>query len=169
MCDNMAIVEVGAAEGGTTAALASIISSTNGHVFAIDPWEDDEVRSKFYEVFNYLSNVTPIRMASARASQYFADKSIDIVFIDADHSYTHVMEDLMVWAPKAKSIICGHDCEMKYSTFKDEDKEQIELHREDEKVDFDAHPGVIKALYDTFNDEFEIGTLSTIWWKYADK
>lgn len=36
---------------------------------------------------------------------------MDLVFIDADHRYDHVVEDILAWYPKVKSggIICGHD------------------------------------------------------------
>jgi len=30
-------------------------------------------------------------------------------FIDACHEYDFVMEDLKLWEPKAKKLICGHD------------------------------------------------------------
>jgi len=34
-----------------------------------------------------------------------------MVFIDANHKYQHVKEDIMAWLPKVKDsgILCGHD------------------------------------------------------------
>jgi predicted O-methyltransferase YrrM len=39
------------------------------------------------------------------------DRSLDFVYIDADHSKRAVLEDLRAWAPKVKSggVISGHD------------------------------------------------------------
>jgi hypothetical protein len=39
------------------------------------------------------------------------DESIDIVFIDADHTYEGVHSDILSWMPKVRKggIICGHD------------------------------------------------------------
>ncbi|MFH1009226.1 MAG: hypothetical protein V1800_17255, partial [Candidatus Latescibacterota bacterium] len=33
----------------------------------------------------------------------------DMVFIDANHDFKYVMEDLQGWEPKARILICGHD------------------------------------------------------------
>lgn len=48
---------------------------------------------------------------SVRVSRGFPDREFDAVFIDADHSYKAVMEDISAWYPKVKygGIICGHD------------------------------------------------------------
>jgi predicted O-methyltransferase YrrM len=44
-------------------------------------------------------------------AQYFADGSVDILFIDAGHSKEAVMRDIESWLPKMKpnGIIAGHD------------------------------------------------------------
>lgn len=41
----------------------------------------------------------------------FADSSVDLVFVDADHSYAGVKADLEAWAPKVRSggVLGGHD------------------------------------------------------------
>ena len=54
---------------------------------------------------------TPIRKPSLQAAQDFADRSIDIVFIDAAHEYDPVKEDILAWLPKVKlgGILSGHD------------------------------------------------------------
>lgn len=59
----------------------------------------DESRAKFY------------KMTTNQAVDKFADESLDIVFIDADHSYNGVKTDIINWLPKVKKggIICGHD------------------------------------------------------------
>ena len=41
----------------------------------------------------------------------FKDRSLDLVFIDAEHTYDAVAEDIRDWAPKLREdgILCGHD------------------------------------------------------------
>jgi len=43
----------------------------------------------------------------------FADASLDWIFIDCDHTYGGVMEDLQAWVPKVRpgGLISGHDWE----------------------------------------------------------
>lgn len=50
-------------------------------------------------------------MPSSKACLYVADKSIDLVFIDADHGYKGVKSDIVFWLPKIRDegVICGHD------------------------------------------------------------
>jgi predicted O-methyltransferase YrrM len=55
--------------------------------------------------------VTFIYKPSVEASKGFEDESLDFVYIDANHSYQSVKDDLNVWYPKLKvgGVICGHD------------------------------------------------------------
>lgn len=55
--------------------------------------------------------INPIRMTSSKASELYADLSLDFAFIDASHEYEDVMNDLTSWFPKIKNggIIAGHD------------------------------------------------------------
>ena len=52
-----------------------------------------------------------IRKTSAEASKEIKDKSLDFVFIDGNHAYEFVKQDIVLWAPKVRcgGIICGHD------------------------------------------------------------
>src|SRR5690606_30258386 len=42
------------------------------------------------------------RMDSVEAAKQFDDKSLDFVFIDADHSYEGCKRDIEAWRPKLK-------------------------------------------------------------------
>jgi hypothetical protein len=57
---------------------------------------------------------TILKCLSNEAVKSFEDNSLDFVFIDADHSYEGVVEDLHLWTPKVKlgGLICGHDINM---------------------------------------------------------
>lgn len=52
-----------------------------------------------------------MRMFSKEAVKSFEDKSVDFVFIDGDHSYEGVSEDIQMWKSKIKpgGWIGGHD------------------------------------------------------------
>jgi glycosyltransferase involved in cell wall biosynthesis len=65
-----------------------------------------------------VQNVTPfwerVRVFQERselAAQFFSDGSLDWIYLDANHEYTHVLRDLAAWAPKVKAggIVAGHD------------------------------------------------------------
>jgi hypothetical protein len=66
----------------------------------------------------FLNNMAPmadkfrlIIDQSWDAANYFPDKSLDFVFIDACHEYESVKKDILVWMPKIKDggILSGHD------------------------------------------------------------
>jgi hypothetical protein len=78
-------------------------------------------------------------MPSLEAAEHFADKSLDFVFIDADHSYEACRADIEAWLPKIKpnGIIIGHD----YT---------------------DQFPGVPKAVNESFGTAVQ--DANTMWW-----
>lgn len=51
------------------------------------------------------------RMSTNEASRLIAPESLDLIFIDADHSYSGVYDDITNWLPKVKrgGYIYGHD------------------------------------------------------------
>jgi len=51
------------------------------------------------------------KMTSIEASKFYNDETFDLVFIDADHQFKSVIEDIEAWLPKVRTggIICGHD------------------------------------------------------------
>ena len=48
---------------------------------------------------------------SVDGAKLFDDSSVDLVFIDANHTYEHVKEDIEAWYPKIRDggILSGHD------------------------------------------------------------
>ena len=56
-------------------------------------------------------NVFFMRMMSMDAVKLFADESLDFVFIDANHDYQYVLDDITEWSKKVRSggIVSGHD------------------------------------------------------------
>lgn len=119
-------VEIGCWKGKSASFMAvEIINSGKQINFdCIDIWSEDPylptgqdlLGNEFYSMF--LENtkpvshiVNPIRKDSSTAAADYPDKSIDFVFIDADHTYEGVKRDLAAWYPKMKvgGIFAGHD------------------------------------------------------------
>ena len=59
-------------------------------------------------------------MTSLEAVELFEDGELDLVFIDADHSYEGCIADIRAWMPKIKKggYISGHDYENNEGDFK---------------------------------------------------
>ena len=59
-------------------------------------------------------NAELIRESSREAISRFEDKSLDFVYIDANHSYEEVLFDINNWSKKVKDggIIAGHDYDL---------------------------------------------------------
>ena len=68
--------------------------------------------------YSYVSNrfkdnkkIKLIKDSSNVAVEQFRNNSLDFVYIDANHNYKKVLEDISIWAKKVKTngIISGHD------------------------------------------------------------
>lgn len=117
-------VEIGCAFGGYA---RQVLADWKGQkYFMVDLWarQPQEVYREKTEGINYDGwyrdceklaaqdhRVTLVRMASVDGAKQFADESFDYVFIDANHSYEAVSQDLVAWYPKVKhgGVFAGHD------------------------------------------------------------
>jgi predicted O-methyltransferase YrrM len=103
-----------------------ILEKWNGTLYMIDVWDAIEgyidisnhanFDNKVYlDAMNSIEGMEDrgimIRSTSEKASQIFSDGSLDFVYIDANHSYDYVVQDLQLWYPKVKSggLVMGHD------------------------------------------------------------
>jgi hypothetical protein len=114
------VVEVGCWVGAGTEAL---LKACPGTVYAVDHWlgspdpgdathgpaKEHDVYALFVKHVGHYANLNILRMTSVEASTHFADKSVDMVFIDAGHDVTSIRDDLRVWVPKCRRLLCGHD------------------------------------------------------------
>lgn len=52
-----------------------------------------------------------LEVTSEEASKRVQNESLDIVFVDGDHSYTATLRDLELWYPKIRKggVLSGHD------------------------------------------------------------
>ena len=74
--------------------------------------QEDGGFDSFKEFIKPVNNiVNPIREYSVIQSIKYENESLDMVFIDGNHSYDEVIMDINYWLPKVKQngILAGHD------------------------------------------------------------
>jgi predicted O-methyltransferase YrrM len=116
------IVEIGSWKGKSTHAL--LTGCKRGIVHAIDHFkgspsdgyahqeafdDPESVYMQFLGNVGHFPNLKVHKSSSEDAAKEFEDMSIDMVFIDAEHTYDAVKKDIELWFPKCKKLICGHD------------------------------------------------------------
>ena len=62
----------------------------------------------------YEQRIKWIKKKSAEAVEFIADNSLDFVYIDGNHSFDSVMEDILLYYPKLKKggLLSGHDYDL---------------------------------------------------------
>jgi Methyltransferase domain len=87
---------------------------------------------------------------SVKAAESFSDGSLDFVYIDANHTFQHVNQDLRAWYPKLRvgGLICGHDAVDTDETARNaEGNIEIAWERDaNGTVTSGGHYGVLKAV-----------------------
>jgi hypothetical protein len=105
-----------------------IITSWPGTLYMLDVWRplnavaynDDSNHGNFdYDIYQdairsikgYEDRAIMVRATSEVGSKIFADESLDFAYIDANHAYDYVKQDIDFWWPKVKrgGWLCGHD------------------------------------------------------------
>jgi SAM-dependent methyltransferase len=127
--DKGIFVEIGVWKGKSIMYMAERIKGLKKDVkcYAIDTFKGNqgvEIMNQDRDIINgtlyetYLKNTEPLKDYittivgdSHEVFKQFVDSSIDFLFIDGDHSYKAVKEDIRLWLPKVKTggIISGHD------------------------------------------------------------
>lgn len=107
--DDGKIVDIGTAAGGSAFTM-SLGSKPSVKVTTIDP-NQNEAFMHHLEEWGLTGKLTFYHGLSKDAVGEFANKSIDLLFVDGVHSYTGVMNDFNDYSPKVKSggIIAFHD------------------------------------------------------------
>lgn len=111
--------EIGVADGRYAEILCQKIPGLK--LTAVDPWMpyDGNWRSRGYQenaykTAQYRLKDYPVRFIkdySIPASLSILDESLDFVFIDGDHHFDFIMEDIIAWSRKVRKggIVSGHD------------------------------------------------------------
>ena len=111
------IVEIGSWKGRSTKVL---LENCPGIVYAIDHFKGgpdithaiakkEDVYAQFMQNVGHFPNLRLMRMSSEEAIPHFQNKSIDMGFVDGDHSRKGAKKDIEGLLPKCKKLICGHD------------------------------------------------------------
>jgi FkbM family methyltransferase len=117
-------VELGTFKGGYS---RKIVSNWPGKLYMVDVWRPlsieeyddasnhqnhiDAYSEAMSEIKGYEDRAFMLRMKGIYASELFEDNSLDFVYIDANHTYEGVKEDIKYWYPKVKpgGLLLGHD------------------------------------------------------------
>jgi len=114
--------EIGVWEGAFAEKLCA--PNPGFHLTCVDPWstqpdykegKNDHARmaAAFQTAKSRLDayNCRLMKMTSAEAAPQIEDGSLDIVYIDGNHTLPHVTKDIQLWLPKVRSggVIAGHD------------------------------------------------------------
>jgi predicted O-methyltransferase YrrM len=120
------IAEIGVNRGETSQIFRNLFPEAR--LFLVDPWQlsteylhsatpisrkqkhYDKAYSLVTEQFKNDPNITILRMTSTEAIAHTPEQ-FDLVFIDANHEYMHVKQDILSWLPKVRpgGILAGHD------------------------------------------------------------
>jgi predicted O-methyltransferase YrrM len=166
---NRRVIEIGSWRGYSTSIIMQHIFNEEGsHLFCIDHWQGSpsteqpkEIELKklnVYAIFlsnmfelGYATRITPIKMSSKQAASLFLDDYADLVFLDGDHIYPEVVQDIDIWLPKVRKggILCGHDMECMYDVLPESLKQPFALEKE---CIMSKHVGVIKAVCERFTN-----------------
>ena len=117
-------VEIGVFKGEFS---RNILEQWPGTLYLIDPWRDlsDEEyldssnhknhQTAFSDTMNSIkgfeNRAFMLRGLGEEMIDLFKDNSLDYVYIDGNHDYDHVKQDIEMWWPKLKSggLMSGHD------------------------------------------------------------
>lgn len=104
--------EIGVAEGNHAEVMLELLRPKQ--LYLIDNWKGLGCKGSLSSVvsrFKNYSNVKIINKDSSIASWELRSTLFDVVYLDADHTYDAVKEDLECWFPLIKSggMLAGHD------------------------------------------------------------
>ena len=90
---------------GTPAEHGHIVASKGGSDGVYSEFVGNVMRA------NVGDMIAPVRMKSLDAAAIIRNRQLCAAFIDADHSYEAVRDDIRVWSEKVVrgGILCGHD------------------------------------------------------------
>ncbi len=180
---HLQILEIGSWVGASALSFAQGLKLHNhsqGTITCVDAWKpffnrdthNDNVYVSMekalgseaaYQLFSHNIDTLPqsmtcqhLRGKSENILPLLREKSFDIIFIDADHSYTPVLRDIKNSLSLVRNggIICGDDLNLQLHQV---DKDNADKHAEDDfikdpKTNRNFHPGVTVAVAEIFGE-----------------
>jgi hypothetical protein len=120
------IAEIGVERGALTDAI--LLACELDIYYLVDPWRPYISPSRYFnqarfqvqdvwdDLYDYVckkfsDRTIILRLPSVEAAKLFEPSSLDFVFIDGNHSYEAVSEDIHAWLPilRDAGILAGHD------------------------------------------------------------
>lgn len=152
---------------------SSILKNWKGTLYLVDIWrkywteeENDALDKAISNIkeFDEEDRAIMIRCLSKNAIELFDDESLDFVYIDANHSYESVKQDLEMWWPKIKKGGClsGHD----YIDINWYEDPNFAENKKDKHIWSDKYVGLfgVNPAVDEFCEKHDLyGTLGTEW------
>ena len=105
-----------------------LLKNWDGTLWLVDPWRAFEEGEGYVDASNhkkhqtayleamqniegYESRAFMLRGLSSDMASRFEDNSLDLVYLDGNHAYEWVKEDIELWWPKIKKggVLTGHD------------------------------------------------------------
>lgn len=112
-------IEIGVYKGAYSRELCQ--ANPELKLYCVDTWgltnQYQRRKDLYLKIYKYAKwklaphNTVLIRDLSMNAVKQFDDNSLDFVYIDADHSYPEVSQDIAGWTEKVRpgGIVAGHD------------------------------------------------------------
>jgi hypothetical protein len=164
---NMIVIQVGVWKGESLLQYLPIVKKNDGMIYAVDyfegnptatgehgyaPENSDSIYSQFVnniQSAGFSDYVVTIMGNSTEVHVNIPNGIADIVFIDGDHRYSIINQDISNYLPKVKvgGVMCGHDYNAAYIHGMEYSEDEMET---------DTHLGVSRAVYEHFNTDFEI-------------
>jgi hypothetical protein len=152
--------EVGIWEGRTSKKLLERLPNLFLHM--VDPWKKEGIqfrKPKSEKIIKaaYLETLKNVefaknrcnilRMTSLQAFDIFDDSSLHFVYIDADHTYDGVKQDIQLWWPKVTHVLIGHD----YDCILDKKgrwgvKKAVDEFSNEQGLDVNIHDGLVWSI-----------------------
>ena len=128
--------EIGVFKGSFSQTILEYVKPKK--IYCVDPWSvecfkdtyskgySQEELDKMHRIvckrFKNNPEITVMRETSLQAAEKFEDNFFDWIYIDGDHSYEAVYNDILAWFPKVKEggWICGDDYNVSRNDYKDE-------------------------------------------------
>ena len=130
MNSDLRVAEIGVFRGRMAKRLLGMLGERVSEYYMVDPWgyqkgyvdgvanfmKDKDQWERMYRkalkmTRRFKDQRRVLRMPSVEASKRVADAHLDLVYIDANHMYEFVKQDIMAWLPKVRGggYIAGHD------------------------------------------------------------